>query len=249
MRRLEGKVALVTGAGQGIGFTTAKCFIAEGAFVFITSFDEQEINAAAEKLGPNAFPVVADSTRVADLERLYAVVKDKKGCLDILFTNAGRGHLSPLETMTEEHFDTHFDLNVRGVVFTVQKALPVLSEGASIIMPASICAHMGMEAFSIYSATKAAVRNLARSWCLELRARKIRVNTISPGAVPTAAVLGLAPTEEGKKQLLSNFTAGVPLGRMATTEDIAKVVVFLASDDSAFINGEDIIIDGGYLQW
>ncbi|MDQ7998194.1 MAG: SDR family oxidoreductase [Luteibacter sp.] len=251
-QKLEGKVAVVTGATTGIGFAAAKAFAAEGATVYITGRRRAELDAAVAAIGPAAIGVQADSSKLGDLDRLYAQIEAEQGRLDVLYANAGGGGMLPLGSITEEHFDETFDRNVKGVVFTVQKALPLLDKakaGASVILAGSTTSVLGTANFSIYSATKAAVRNLARSWILDLKGRAIRVNTLSPGPIHTPGLVELAgPDAEQQKGLLDYLTTQVPLGRMGQPEDIAKAAVFLASDDSAFVNGVELFADGGQAQ-
>jgi NAD(P)-dependent dehydrogenase (short-subunit alcohol dehydrogenase family) len=245
---LNGKVAIVTGGSAGIGLATAQRFVAEGAYVFITGRRQAELDAAAALIGHDVTAVRSDASDLADLDHLYSVVKEQKGRVDILFANAGGGEFAPLGSITEEHYDKTFDTNVKGLVFTVQKALPLFSDGGSIILNASIVSIKGMPAFSIYSATKAAVRSFARSWTTDLKDRKIRVNAISPGPIDTPGVTGLAKTEEEAQQFKAGMVAGIPLGRMGEGDDIAKAAVFLASDDSTFITGIELYVDGGMAQ-
>jgi NAD(P)-dependent dehydrogenase (short-subunit alcohol dehydrogenase family) len=248
MEKLKGKVAVITGGNSGIGFATAKRFADEGAHVFITGRRQTELEAAAKKIGKNVTAVQGDVSNLADVDRLYDTVRKQTDHIDIVFANAGGGEFAPLGEITEEHFDKTFNINVKGVLFTVQKALPLLVDGGSIILNASIAASKGMEAFSVYSATKAAVRSFARSWTNDLKNRKIRVNAISPGPIETPAVDGLGGDEEQARQIKANLIAGVPMGRMGSPDEIAKVAVFLASDDSSFITGIELFVDGGMAQ-
>jgi NAD(P)-dependent dehydrogenase (short-subunit alcohol dehydrogenase family) len=248
MGKLDGKVAVVTGANSGIGLATAKEFVAEGAFVFGTGRRQAELEAAAKEIGKNFTGVQGDVSNMADLDRLYATVKEKKGHLDIIFANAGGGEFAPLGQITEAHFDKTFNVNVKGLLFTVQKALPLLRDGSSIILNASIVASKGMAAFSVYSATKAAVRSFARTWTSDLKDRKIRVNAISPGPIETPGVDNLVKTEAERKELLKGLISGVPLGRVGRPDEIAKAAVFLASDDSSFVTGIELFVDGGMAQ-
>ena len=249
MGKLTGKIALVTGGSTGIGFATAEEFIKEGAFVFITGRRKPELDAAVAKLGANAVAVQADASKLDDLDKLYAEIKAKKGKLDVVFANAGGGEFAPLGQITEEHFDKTFATNVKGLVFTVQKALPLMGKGGSIILNASIVATKGMAAFSVYSATKAAVRNFARGWTIDLKGTGIRVNVLSPGPIDTPGLRSITDgTPEGVKQLTDALTAGVPLGRVGQPEEIAKAAVYLASEDSSFVAGFDLVVDGGYAQ-
>ena len=248
MAKLTGKVALVTGGNSGMGLATAKLFAAEGAKVVITGRRQDALDEAAKNVGPSVLAVQGDVSKMADLDRLFATIKSKFGHLDILFANAGLGGVAPLGQVTEEQFDREFAINVKGLFFTVQKALPLLRDGSSIILNASIAAHMGMEGFSVYSATKAAVRSFARTWTSDLKGRKIRVNSLSPGPIETPIFGKMGLSEEqanGFKQALPGM---VPLGRMGSDEEIAKTVLFLASDDSSYITGIDLVVDGGMSQ-
>jgi NAD(P)-dependent dehydrogenase (short-subunit alcohol dehydrogenase family) len=246
--KLEGKIAVVTGGTSGIGLATAKRFVAEGAVVFITGRRQAELDRAAEEIGPNAVAVRADSSNLTDLDRLYSRVKMEKGRIDILFANAGIGEFATLGEITEEHYDKTFNTNVKGVLFTVQKALPLFRDGGSIILNASTVASMGTPAFGVYSATKAAVRNFARSWILDLADRHIRVNVVSPGPIATPGLDGLAETEEQARQFKAGMVANIPMGRLGAPDEVAKAVVFLASADSSFVNGTELFVDGGFAQ-
>ncbi|MBW4444919.1 MAG: SDR family oxidoreductase [Plectolyngbya sp. WJT66-NPBG17] len=248
MNKLEGKVALVTGGTSGIGLATAKQFVAEGAHVFITGRRQPELDAAMKEIGKNVTGVQSDASNLADLDRLFATIKQEQGHLDVLFANAGSGEIAPLGAITEEHFDKTFGTNVKGLLFTVQKALPLLPDGASIILNASITSIKGTPAFSIYSATKAAVRSFARNWTLDLKDRKIRVNAISPGVVPTPGYNLLGLNDEQVQTFVDSQAITTPLGRVGTPDEIAKAVVFLASDDSSFVNGIELFVDGGMAQ-
>ncbi|MCC5661781.1 glucose 1-dehydrogenase [Nostoc sp. XA010] len=248
MRKLEGKIALVTGGNSGIGLATAKQFVAEGAYVYITGRRQVELDAAVEAIGKNVTAVQSDVSNLADLDRLFATIKQEQGHLDIIFANAGGGQIAPLGAITEEHFDKTFNVNVKGLLFTVQKALPLLPEGASIILNASITSIKGTPAFSVYSATKAAVRSFARNWILDLRERKIRVNAISPGVVPTPGYDHLGLNDQQLQEFVDSQASTIPLGRVGTPNEIAKAVVFLASDDSSFVNGIELFVDGGMAQ-
>jgi NAD(P)-dependent dehydrogenase (short-subunit alcohol dehydrogenase family) len=247
-KKLEGKVALVTGGNSGIGLATAERFVAEGATVFITGRRKEELDAAVKKIGRNVTGVHGDVSKLADLDRLFATIKEKAGRLDVLFANAGLGEFGPLGQITEEHFDRVFGVNVKGLLFTVQKALPLMPDGSSIILNASIVSTMGMPAFSVYSATKAAVRSFARTWTMDLKDRKIRVNALSPGPIETPAIDKLAGGGAGTDQFLQNMAAQVPLGRVGTPDEIGKVAVFLASDDSSYVAGVELFVDGGMAQ-
>lgn len=243
MSRLAGKTAVVTGGGTGIGLGAARRFIEEGAFVYITGRRQETLDAAVAQLGPNARAVQGSVTDMADLDRLFATVKAERGGLDILLANAGTGAFAPLGEITPEHYDEIFDLNVKGLIFTVQKALPLMSAGASIILTGSTTGVMGTPAFSIYSATKAAVRNLARSWALDLRGTGIRINVLSPG--PTMTELARAVVgEEGMEAI----GATTPLGRVADPAETGAVAAFLASSDSSFMTGGQVFVDGGMAQ-
>jgi NAD(P)-dependent dehydrogenase (short-subunit alcohol dehydrogenase family) len=248
MGKLDGKIALVTGGNSGIGLATAKQFVKEGAFVFITGRRERELSAATAEIGSNVTAVVGDVSKLADLDRVFAQVKREKGRLDIVFANAGIAKYGALGAITEELYDSIFDINVKGVLFTVQKALPLLPDGASIILNASIVASKGLPANSVYSATKAAVRSFARTWTTDLRSRRIRVNAVSPGSTDTPGLSDLLASSETGQQRLKMIAAAVPLGRLGTPDEIAKAVVFLASDDSSYITGTELFVDGGFAQ-
>jgi NAD(P)-dependent dehydrogenase (short-subunit alcohol dehydrogenase family) len=248
MAKLEGKVALITGGNSGIGLATAKEFVAEGAYVFITGRRQPELDAAAKQIGKNVTAVQGDVSKLSDLDRLFATIKEKKGHLDIVFANAGGGAFAPLGAITEARFDKEFGINVKGVLFTVQKALPLLRDGASIIINGSIAGSKGLPALSIYSATKAAVRSFARSWTADLKDRKIRVNVVSPGPIETPGADNLFSDQDQLKAFKSGMIAAVPLGRIGAPSEIAKPVVFLASDDSSFITGTELFVDGGMAQ-
>ncbi len=246
--KLEGKIALVTGGSSGIGLATAQRFVQEGAFVFITGRRQAELDKAVARIGERAMAVRADASNLADLDTLFAQVKNQKGRLDVLFANAGGGSFAPLGSITEEQYDQTFNTNVKGVLFTVQKALPLIPDGGSIILNSSIVSIKGTPAFSVYSATKAAVRSFARVWTNDLKDRKIRVNVISPGPIETPGVDGLAQTEGDRKELYSQLAASVPLGRVGQPDEIAKAAVFLASSDSSYIAGIELFVDGGAAQ-
>ena len=248
MKKLEGKIALITGGNSGIGLATAKQFVAEGAYVYITGRRQVELDAAVEAIGKNVTAVQSDVSNLADLDRLFATIKQEQGHLDIIFANAGGGQIAPLGAITEEHSDKTFNVNVKGLLFTVQKALPLLPEGASIILNASTASIKGTPAFSVYSATKAAVRSFARNWILDLRERKIRVNAISPGVVPTPGYDHLGLNDQQLQEFVDSQASAIPLGRVGKPDEIAKAVVFLASDDSSFVNGIELFVDGGMAQ-
>jgi NAD(P)-dependent dehydrogenase (short-subunit alcohol dehydrogenase family) len=248
MGKLEGKIALITGGSSGIGLATAKQFVDEGAYVFITGRRQAELDDAVKFIGKNVTAVKGDVSDLADLDDLYATIEKEKGQLDILFANAGGGEFALLGEITEEHFDKWFGINVKGLLFTVQKSLPLFKDGGSVILNASIVSIKGMPAFSVYSATKAAVRSFARSWTVDLKGRNIRINVVSPGPVETPAIKGLADTEEQLLEFKSGMIAAVPQGRIGRPDEIAKPVVFLASDDSSFISGIELFVDGGMAQ-
>jgi NAD(P)-dependent dehydrogenase (short-subunit alcohol dehydrogenase family) len=248
MQKLAGKIALITGGNSGLGLATAKRFVAEGAFVFITGRRQAALDAAVKDIGSNVVAIQGDVSKLADIDRLFETVKRQKGSLDILFANVGWGEFVPLGSITEEHFDKTFDTNVKGLLFTVQKALPLLRDGSSIILNASIAASTGTPAFSVYSASKAAVRSFARCWALDLKARKIRVNVVSPGPIDTPGLRALAPTEEQIPQFKADIAASIPLGRIGEPDELASAVLFLASDDSSFITGTELFVDGGMAQ-
>jgi NAD(P)-dependent dehydrogenase (short-subunit alcohol dehydrogenase family) len=248
MGKLEGKIALVTGGNSGIGLATAKLFVNEGAYVFITGRREPELARAVKEIGRNVTGVQGDVSNLGDLDRLFAQVKREKGRLDVVFANAGVARYAPLGTITEEFYDLIFDINVKGVLFTVQKALPLLSDGASIILNASVVGSKGFASNSVYSATKAAVRSFARTLTTDLKDRRIRVNAVSPGATDTPGLNELLGSSETGQQRLKMISNTVPLGRLGTPEEIAKAVVFLASDDSSYITGTELFVDGGFAQ-
>jgi NAD(P)-dependent dehydrogenase (short-subunit alcohol dehydrogenase family) len=248
MGKLDGKVAVITGGNSGMGLATAQRFAAEGAYVFITGRRQAELDSAVKLIGKNVTGVQGDVSNLSDLDRLYATVKEKKGKIDVLFANAGAGEYAALGSISEQHFDRTFAINVKGLLFSVQKALPLFEDGGSIILNASIASIKGMPAFSVYSASKAAVRSFARSWTADLKDRKIRVNTLSPGPIDTPILSGLASTEQELAQLKANLAGQVPMGRMGTSDEIAKVALFLASDDSSFVTGIELFVDGGMAQ-
>ncbi len=246
--KLEAKVALITGGNSGIGLATAKRFVNEGAYVFITGRRKEELNAAVKEIAKNVTAVQGDVSNLGDLDRLFAQIKKEKGKIDIVFANAGVAKYAPLGEITEEFYDSIFDINVKGVLFTVQKALPLLRDGASIILNASIVASKGFSSNSVYSATKAAGRSFARTWTTDLKDRRIRVNAVSPGPIDTPGLnelLASSETGNQRKKMISNT---VPLGRLGTPDEIAKAVVFLASDDSSYVTGTELFVDGGFAQ-
>jgi NAD(P)-dependent dehydrogenase (short-subunit alcohol dehydrogenase family) len=266
-KQLDGKIAVITGGNSGIGLATAQRFVQEGAYVFITGRRQNELDKAVKQIGRNVMGVQSDVSNVADLDRLYHSVKQQKGRIDILFANAGVNEVAPLGSITEAHFDKIFNINVKGLLFTVQKALPLFQDGGSIIMTASIGGSKGFEGASVYSATKAAIRSFARSWSVDLKDRKIRVNAVSPGliATPMATTAAMRLTEEEavaglgsrsrrvilswlRKQFKKSALNRVPLGRVGNPDEIAKAVAFLASDDSSYITGIELFVDGGIAQ-
>jgi NAD(P)-dependent dehydrogenase (short-subunit alcohol dehydrogenase family) len=248
MGKLEGKIALITGGNSGIGLATAKRFVNEGAYVFLTGRREAQLAEAAKEIGRNVTGVQGDVSNLGDLDRLFAQIKRDKGKLDIVFANAGVAKFAALGTITEEFYDSIFNINVKGLLFTVQKALPLLPDGASIVLNASIVASKGLPMNSVYSATKAAIRSFARTWTTDLKDRRIRVNAVSPGSIDTPGLsdlLASSETGEQRKKMISNST---PLGRFGTPDEIAKAVVFLASDDSSYVTGTELFVDGGFAQ-
>ena len=252
MKKHEGKVALITGGNSGIGLAIAQRFVSEGAYVFITGRRRSELDAAIKRIGSNITGVQSDVSNLADLDRLYSEVKKQKDHIDILFANAGLGESAPLEAITEAHFNKIFSVNVKGLLFTVQKALPLFQGGGSIILNASTAGSKASTRFSVYGATKAAVRSFARSWAVELKHRKIRVNAISPGPIDTPGLSGfvrdMAQNVQQIEQIKASIISSVPLGRMGSPDEVAKAVSFLASDDSSFITGIELFVDGGMAQ-
>ena len=242
--KLEGKIAIVTGGSAGIGLGTAKRFVEEGAYVFITGRRQAELDKAVAEIGRNVTAIQADASNLADIDRIYSIVKDRAGRIDVLFVNAGFYELGTFGEITEEHFDKTFNTNVRGLLFAVQKALPLLSKGSSVILNGSIASIKGYPSFSVYDATKAAVRSFARGWIVDLKGRDIRINVLSPGHTETPGLAVLA--DEGVRAAMM---ANVPLGRMGTPDDLAKAAVFLASDDSSYITGVELFVDGGVAQF
>jgi NAD(P)-dependent dehydrogenase (short-subunit alcohol dehydrogenase family) len=248
-QKLAGKVAVVTGGSSGIGLATAKRLVDEGAYVFITGRRQNELDAAVNHIGHNVTGIQGDVSKLADIDKMFATVKTLKGKIDIVFANAGIGEFAPIGQITEEHFDKQFNVNVKGLLFTVQKALPLLQPGGSIVLNASIVSSTGSPALSVYSATKAAVRSFARTWSVDLKDRKIRVNAISPGIIPTPGYnTSLGMTQEQVDQYVQSSIGNIPMGRPGTTDEIAKAVLFLASDDSSYVNGIELFVDGGLAQ-
>jgi len=247
-QKLAGKVALITGGNSGIGLATAQRFVAEGAFVFITGRRQAELDAAVQQLGSAAFAIQGDVRSLADLDRVAATIKEQKGHLDVVFANAGIAELAPLDAVTEAQYDRQFDINVKGTFFTVQKTLPLLTDGAAIVLMGSIVGSKGLESNSVYSATKAAIRSLARTLTTDLKARSIRVNTVSPGPIETPGLNNILDSPEQVAQFKAQVASGVPLGRIGDADEIAKAVVFLVSDDSSYVTGIELFVDGGMAQ-
>jgi NAD(P)-dependent dehydrogenase (short-subunit alcohol dehydrogenase family) len=241
MGKLQGKVAVITGGTEGIGLATAKLFVTEGAHVFITGRREKELDEAVKAIGSNVTGVQGDVAKLADLDRLYETVQ-QKGRIDVLFANAGVAGFVPLESITEEYFDDTFNINVKGTLFTVQKALPLLNDGGSITLTGSVAGSKGTPAFGVYAASKAAIRSFVRTWTVELKDRRIRSNVVSPGPVRTP-ILARQPPE-----VIARIVSTVPMGRMGEADEIAKAVLFLASDDSSFVTGIELFVDGGRAQ-
>src|SRR5580704_3043019 len=248
MHRLDGKIALITGGTSGIGLATAKQFVNEGAYVFITGRREQELAAAVKEMRRNASGVQGDVSNLADLDRLFGQIRKQKRKLDIVFANAGIAKYAPFGKITEEFYDSIFDINVKGLLFTVQKALPLLPDGASIILNASVVGSKGLSSNSVYSATKAAIRSFARTWTTDLKGRRIRVNAISPGTIDTPGLNDLLASGEAGEQRRKMVASAIPLGRFGRPDEVAKAVVFLASDESSYITGSELFVDGGFAQ-
>jgi len=241
MGKLDGKVAVITAATSGMALATAKLFVDEGAHVFITGRRQKQLDDAVRAIGRNVTGVQGDAGNLADLDRLYETVKRARGRIDVLFASAGYGEFAPIGEVTEEHFDRTFDLNVRGTLFTVQKALPLMVDGGSIIMNGSMASVKGFPAFGVYNASKAAIRSFARTWTVDLKARKIRVNVLSPGTIDTGIFEGLAEAKDA-------FVAMIPRGTIGRPEEIATAALFLASSDSSFVTGIELFVDGGLAQ-
>lgn len=248
MGRLANKIAVVTGANSGIGLASAKRFASEGARVFMTGRRQRELDAAVAEVGNGARGVQGDIANLADLDRLYEIVAAEAGRIDVLFANAGGGSFAALSEITEEEYERTFSTNVKGTLFTVQKALPLLVDGASVILTGSTAASTGSPAFSVYGASKAAIRSFARNWILDLAPRRIRVNVLVPGPTSTPGLHGLASSEDERRAFVAAMEAQVPLGRMATPDETAAAALFLASDDSSFVNGSELFADGGQAQ-
>ena len=242
MGKLQGKVAVITGGSTGIGLAAAKLFVREGAYVFITGRRQKELDEAVKAIGSNVTGIQGDVAKLADLDRLYDTVGRVKGRIDIVFANAGVAEFAPLGRISEEHFDKLFNINVKGTLFTVQKALPLLNDGGSIILTGSVAGVKGTPAFGVYGATKAAVRNFVRAWTVELKDRRIRSNVLSPGPTETPAI-GQQPADS-----IARIVSTIPMGRMGEADEIAKAALFLASDDSSFVTGIELFVDGGRAQ-
>ena len=247
-QKLAGKVALITGGSTGIGLATAQRFVAEGAFVFITGRRQAELDAAVQMLGQSAFGIQGDVSKLTDLDQVVATIKEQKGRLNVVFANAGIAEFAPFDTVTEDHYDRQFDINVKGIFFTVQKALPLLAEGAAIILMASVVGSKGSDSSTVYSATKAAIRSLARTLTTDLKSRRIRVNAVSPGPIETPGFNSLASLTGQADQFKAQMASIVPLGRIGEADEIARAVVFLASDDSSYVTGTELFVDGGLAQ-
>jgi NAD(P)-dependent dehydrogenase (short-subunit alcohol dehydrogenase family) len=248
MYRFENKVVVVTGGTSGIGLATAKAFAAEGAAVFITGRRQEALDAAVKVIGSNVTGVRADMSKLADIDQLYDTLRQNHAQIDVVFANAGGGTFAPLGAIDEAHFDAIFATNVKGVLFTVQKALPLLRDGASVVLTGSTTGSAGTPAFSVYSATKAAVRNFARNWILDLKDRHIRVNVVSPGVTDTAGLTELFGSGDQAEAVKTEMLASIPSGRIGRPDDVAAAVLFLASDASSFINGVELFVDGGMVQ-
>jgi NAD(P)-dependent dehydrogenase (short-subunit alcohol dehydrogenase family) len=246
--RLDGKVALITGGTSGIGLATAKRFVNEGAYVYISGRRDTELAAAVKEIGKNVAGVRGDVSNLGDLDRLFTQIERQSGKLDIVFANAGVARYAALGAISEEFFDSIFDINVKGMLFTVQKALPLLSDGASITLNASISGSKGLATYSVYSATKAAVRSFARTWTTDLKERRIRVNAVSPGSIDTPAARDLLASSEICEKRKKMIADSVPLGSFGTPDETAKAAVFLASDDSSYVTGTELFVDGGFAQ-
>jgi NAD(P)-dependent dehydrogenase (short-subunit alcohol dehydrogenase family) len=246
--KLDGKIALVTGGNSGIGLATAKRFVGEGAYVFVTGRRDAELSAAVTEIGGNVTGIKGDVSSLGDLDNLFAQITQEKGKLDVVFANAGAAKYAPLGEITEELYDSIFDINVKGLLFTVQKALPLLPDGASIVLNASIVGSKGFASNSVYSATKAAVRSFARTWTTDLKSRRIRVNAVSPGSTDTPGLNDLLASSPTGAERRKSIASGVSLGRLGTPDEVAKAVVFLASDDSSYITGIELFVDGGFAQ-
>jgi NAD(P)-dependent dehydrogenase (short-subunit alcohol dehydrogenase family) len=248
MSKLAGKVALVTGGNGGLGLATAKRFVAEGATVYISGRRQNELDSAVREIGAGVTALQGDISNLADLDRIFATIRERSVRLDILFANAGVGEFVPLGQITEAHFDRIFDINVKGTVFTVQKAIPLMSAGGTIVINGSMVSIKGMPAFSVYAATKAALRSFARTWSVDLKGSGIRINVVSPGTVITPGYKRSGMSDAQIDQIKEGVAATAPLGRVGTEDEIASAVVFLASDDSSYMTGADLFVDGGVAQ-
>lgn len=248
MDRLTNKTAVITGGSSGIGLATAQRFVDEGAYVFIVGRRQSELDKAVQQIGRNVTAVQADVTKLDDLDRLFSIVRQERGKIDVLFANSGSIEHRTLDEISPEHYDATFSVNVRGLIFTVQKALSLMSDGSSIILTSSIAGVKGLPAHDTYSAAKAAVRSLARTWTIELKDRGIRVNAVSPGAIDTPIIESQVSTATEADELRARFAAATPLGRIGRPEEIASAVLFLASEDSSFVAGIDLFVDGGLAQ-
>ena len=247
-KKFENKVVIVTGGTSGIGLATAKAFSEQGAAVFITGRRKETLDAAVKQIGGRVTGVQADMSKLTDIDRLYDAVQQKHSQIDVVFANAGGGEFAALGAITEEHYQNTFDINVKGTLFTVQKALPLLRDGASIILTSSTTSISGTPAFSVYSATKAAIRSFARNWILDLKDRHIRVNAVSPGVTDTAGLNELFGNGDSAENTKSYLASLIPAGRIGKPEEIAKAVLFLASEDASFVNGVELFVDGGQVQ-
>ncbi len=241
-RRLEGKIAVITGGTEGIGLATGKLFVKEGAYVFITGRRQKELDEAVKAIGGNVSGVQGDIAKLADLDRLYETISKAKGRFDIVFANAGVAEFVPFGAVTEEHFDKLFNINVRGTLFTVQRALPLLNDGGSIILNGSVASIKGTAAFGVYAASKSAIRSFARTWTTDLKDRRIRSNVVSPGPIDTP----LASRQSA--DVIERIVSTIPMGRMGKPEEVAKAALYLASDDSSFVTGIELFVDGGRAQ-
>lgn len=246
--QLAGKVALITGGSSGLGLATAKRFVSEGASVFITGRRQSELDRVVAEIDGDVTAIQADSSNMADLDRVYDAISRRKGRLDIVFANAGILEKGAIGEVTEDSVDRLFDINVKGLIFTVQKALPLMADGGVVLLTSSMVASKGLPSNSIYAATKASIRSLTRGLMVDLKARKIRVNSISPGAIETPGLKGGAPSEDAAQSMFDHFSTLIPAGRVGQPDEVAKVAVFLASDNASYINGADIAVDGGWSQ-